>query len=284
MKKLICIIVVLSIGCQPLMATRGLKITHIANEGFLLDGGDKKVIIDGIFGPKELGFCDTPPANMVEKLKKAQAPFDRVDLILITHAHVDHVDASLVNQFLEHNTTCHLVGTDQVIVQLRAASQQTSDKQLHAITPDPGQSKTCSFNGVDVEVFRLKHCDYFVTDKQTGKKINRHANMQNVGYVVHIGDQKILHIGDNAMDSEAEFANYDFAKMNLDVAMLGSLVWKPVDPKIDLVNRIIRPKHIILMHLNKGSKDKYVNFIETHKNELPPVTLFRELMEVKNFD
>lgn len=63
-----------------------VQITYIANEGVLISSGDKQVLIDGLhreYGPE---YAFLPPAER-EKIETAKAPFNEIDLILVSHRH-----------------------------------------------------------------------------------------------------------------------------------------------------------------------------------------------------
>jgi len=45
-----CSLLFINIGiAQTITKTNSITITYLANEGFLLTGGDKKILIDGVF-------------------------------------------------------------------------------------------------------------------------------------------------------------------------------------------------------------------------------------------
>ena len=66
---------------EPTAAT-GVEITYLANEGFLLAAGEKKVLIDALFP----GITNYPavPEPIRSRLERAETPFDGVDLVLAT--------------------------------------------------------------------------------------------------------------------------------------------------------------------------------------------------------
>lgn len=77
-------------GATPANAAT-IEITYIANEGVLISSGDKQVLLDGLhreYGPE---YAFLPPAQR-EKIETAQAPFDEIDLILLSHLHLDHFE------------------------------------------------------------------------------------------------------------------------------------------------------------------------------------------------
>lgn len=261
-----------------------LKVTYIANEGFLLESGGRKVLIDALFGKEDLDFCDVPPRALLKEMLAAEPPFDDVNLVIVSHDHVDHFDEAMVIEYMIKNPHCELIGTAQAVERLKKSENHESLKaRIHGVTPPAGTKKTMTVNKIEVSVLPLKHCTYYETDKTTGEKVDRHRNEQNIGVIIKLGDQKILHIGDSAMDDVEEYKAFDLIKEKIDVAMLGSIFWKPFAQRVELVNKAIQPKSIIPMHLEKGDKDKYSAYKEAIQESLPPITFFKKPKEKRTF-
>ncbi|MCZ6837508.1 MAG: hypothetical protein O7G85_17160, partial [Planctomycetota bacterium] len=62
---------------NPAGDSKGLTITHLANEGFLLSDGEHTVIIDCLFAPGIPPYRTLSPEFMTS-LKNATPPFDGV--------------------------------------------------------------------------------------------------------------------------------------------------------------------------------------------------------------
>jgi hypothetical protein len=101
----------------------GVNVTLTANEGVLLSAGDKKVLIDALF--QEYEGYPVAPARMQQALARGQAPFDGVNLILVTHRHGDHFHPGPVAAHLRANRGATLVTSQQVIDSLRAGANFT---------------------------------------------------------------------------------------------------------------------------------------------------------------
>ena len=85
-----------------LYAQTTVTITYLQNDGVLIADEDNKVLIDAIANPS--GWITLNGAE-TSKLNNAQAPYDDVDLVLITHNHGDHYSTSAVNTHLSNNST-----------------------------------------------------------------------------------------------------------------------------------------------------------------------------------
>lgn len=265
-------------------ANDALEVVYIANEGFMLESGGDKVLIDALFGKEDLGFCDVPPRALLKKLLAAAPPFDDVDLIVVSHDHLDHFDAEMAAEYLKNNAQCELIGTEQVEASLKKCKDYESLKgRIHGVTPAAESIQKMTVNEIEVSVLRLKHCTYCETDKETGEKIDRHRNMQNIGVIIQLGNNKIFHIGDSGMDNVEEYKAYNLIREEIDIALLGSIFWPPFSIRTDLVNKAIQPKQIVAMHLDRGNKDKYLAYRESIQEDVPPITIFKEPMEQKVF-
>lgn len=259
-----------------------LKVTYIANEGFLFESGGHKVVTDPLFGKEDLSFCDVPPPEVIEKLLAAKSPFDNVDVVFISHDHVDHFDEAMVLEYLENNTHCKVVTTEQAEERLKKHERYEKLKgRILAFYPPAGVELKLIVNGINMTIMRLKHCTYMEIDKETGKEVDRHRNKQNLGILFEVGGNKIFHNGDSAMENPEEYKAFNLIEREIDVALSGSLFWQPLSEKVELVNKTLQPKQLIAMHLSKGRKSKYKAYKDTIQESLPPIWYFESPMDWK---
>ena len=80
-----------------------IDVTYIANAGFLIESGGKKVLIDALFKNGWNTYL-VPSDTVVSKIIKQQIPFTNANLKLITHNHGDHFNDSLVVAYLNGNS------------------------------------------------------------------------------------------------------------------------------------------------------------------------------------
>ncbi|HEY5680421.1 MAG TPA: MBL fold metallo-hydrolase, partial [Pseudomonadales bacterium] len=71
------------------------KLTYLANEGVMITWRDEAVLIDALFRGGVAGYATLDPKTR-DDLESARAPFDRVQAILVTHFHADHLDPEAV--------------------------------------------------------------------------------------------------------------------------------------------------------------------------------------------
>ncbi len=220
----------------PAARAAGVRVRYVANEGFLLEGGGRKVLIDALLDGGIRGY-PTPSAAMQESLEHARAPFDGVDLVLVTHHHADHFGPRCATDHLRANPTARLVSTPQVVDELRrvAGDDAALAGRIEAVYPDEGERVTLTRGGVTVHVLNLHH----------GR--DREPPVQNLGFLIELGGVKVLHIGDTE-GRVADFGPYRLAAESIDVALLP--VWYLVHEHwIEVVRREIRPREIVAMHL-----------------------------------
>jgi len=77
------------------------------------------------------------PSADREKIETAKAPFDQINLILVSHRHLDHFHPESVAQHLQHNPKAFLVSSQQVVdeVEKNFKDFQTIKARVTAATP-----------------------------------------------------------------------------------------------------------------------------------------------------
>lgn len=76
-----------------------INITLIANTGILLQYGNIKILIDGIYGKEGHDFSNIG-VDIWEKIKKGQGIFSNIDYLLFTHEHPDHFSPEMTMEYL----------------------------------------------------------------------------------------------------------------------------------------------------------------------------------------
>ena len=251
----------------PSVSPTGLEITYIANEGVLISSGDKQVLIDGLHREYERDYAFLPPAQR-EKIETAKIPFDNIDLILVSHRHLDHFHPESVALHLQHNTNAQLVTSQQVVdeIEKNFSNYQAIKARVTATTPPPQQKVAMTVAGIDFEVLRLSH--------GTG----RHATIQNLGHVVKLGGKKLLHVGD-ADTAVENFEKFNLDEQDIDIAFL-PLWFLLYDAGQTIVREHIKPKQIIAVHISPADAAGVNAKLQKH---FPGAIAFTTLLEKKNF-
>lgn len=240
-----------------------VEITYIANEGALIASGGKQVLIDGLHREYQPAYAFLPNAER-EKIETAKPPFDRIDLILVSHVHLDHFHSESVGLHLQHNPKAQLVSSQQVVneVEKNFKGFATIKARVTGVTPPWKEKVTMKAAGVDFEILGLRH--------GTG----RHATIQNLGHVIKLGGKKILHIGD-ADTSLENFEKLNLDEEQIDIALLP--FWFLVGSEGQTVVREhIKPKQIIAVHISPAERDKVAAQIQ---QAFPSAIAFTTLLE-----
>jgi L-ascorbate metabolism protein UlaG (beta-lactamase superfamily) len=217
---------------------RGVEITHLANEGFLLSAGGTKVLVDALFRDGLPEYARVAGAGR-EALETARGAFAGVDAVLITHVHRDHFHPLAVARHLESAGDAVALGPRQAADSLERHAPQwprIADRFV-AVTPGPGERVERRVDGVEVLGLGLHHPP------------SRNQPVQHSGWLVRIGGRTILHLGDAGLD-EAEFAPLRLEDDRIDLALVP--FWLLDDEGRAFLDRHVRPGRVVAMHVPPG--------------------------------
>jgi L-ascorbate metabolism protein UlaG (beta-lactamase superfamily) len=247
---------------EELPQNSALEIRYIANEGVLLTSRDKRVLIDGLHRKYEDDYAYLPDAER-EKIEAAGAPFDKIDLILVSHRHGDHFHPESVGLHLRNNPKTLFASSRQVVDEM-AASFPGYASIKDRVTPIMYSLKSrqaMKLAGIDVEFLCVGHGS------------GRHAVIQNLGHVINIGGKKVLHVGD------AEITPEIFETKGIDIAILPYwFLTSKTGP--ELIDRHIKPKQLIAVHIGPVEGDQVR--LDVKKN-FPKADVFTTMLERRNF-
>lgn len=251
-----------------------LEVTYLANEGFMIAGGGKKVLIDALFGEGLSGYAVVSPAQR-DLLEQARAPFDGVDAVFATHFHDDHFNAHSVLAHLAHNPQAMFFSTNQAVNKLRATGKfDAHQSRVVAALPKEGERVRHEHRGVRVQLLNIHH--------------GRSRPVENLGFLIEIAGKRILHIGDSEAESTV-FQKYEMANDRIDVAFLPFWYFQSEDWK-RAVREQIQPRHIVVMHiesdtlLNRIRNTSWQSRWAQLKTEFPNASFFAKELEKKSFD
>jgi L-ascorbate metabolism protein UlaG (beta-lactamase superfamily) len=202
LRRLLALVVLAGFGSAQ---AQPLQVTYVGNAGFLVRMGKKKILIDGCF--KGFQGAYQLPQEIQERLAKAQAPFEDIDLILATHAHGDHFDAGLVRQHLGSNPRTIFASTRQA-----TASLQDLQGRILTFEALRGKVDRKEIAGIQVEALSLSH----------GATPPGRTEILNHGYLVSVGGQRFFHTGDidPSQVPFQEFRAYGLPERRLDLAFI----------------------------------------------------------------
>jgi len=259
----------------PGISQSAIDVTYVGNEGFLIVAGDKRILVDALYGEGLPGYVLIPD-EIREKMEKALPPFQDVDLILATHSHADHFNAQAVANHLENNTRALFISTDQAVAKLeKLSSWEKIRERVRKLNPPEGKKIQLEWDQIDLEVFFLHH--------------GREIPVQNLGFLIMLENKKLLHVGDTSANQK-DFEIYDLVQEQIDIAFIP--FWYLTDPDTKkFVPNAIHPKRIVVMHVPPpDAKDEYVDslggweqMLQNIKKDFPESYVFRKEMTTKNF-
>lgn len=247
------------------------KITYIANAGVLIEFGGTKILIDGIHS-KKAGCFSTVPESILNKIINGEGQFNKIDYLLFTHNHNDHLDLQLVTKYISVNNNATLIMPKHKENERKHENfEQIKMIENKLLLDSPiGEMKEIKLSNIKIKYFKTIH------EGDEYKYIN------NYSYIIYIGSKTFLHLGDAKPDYEF-FADIllnekiDYALLNFPYSILPS--------SRRIVKEIVCPKKLIVFHLpfesddELGYRKRTIKIIKRYIEALPDTTVFLESMQ-----
>ncbi len=231
-------------------------VTYIANEGFLIETKNHKILIDAIFGNIKGDWCDQPEDSVLTKMIKGTSPFNNVDLVFVTHYHSDHFNQKMVVDFLKNNSKAVLVCPEQANNALKKNSDYSIIAgRINSVKPGESFDSAMTFNNVKVRALRINHGPYFLKDSVSGEFVNIHKNIENLAYIIESDGFVFMHTGDGSPADKKHFEEYEIKKLNTDIAFLDRIFLNTAG--IDIIRDIIKTRYLVYMHIEEKNRGSY---------------------------
>jgi L-ascorbate metabolism protein UlaG (beta-lactamase superfamily) len=163
-----------------LAASDELGITFIGHSSFLLQISGRTVLIDPVFSKRLILLRrQRRPGVRVEDLPP-------IDLILLTHAHMDHLDLASLRQVMR--ATRRLTGRAPEVIVPRGVEDLVENlgfSQIHRLA----WWETVTIRGLTITMTPCKHW---------GARMFRDMHRGYGGYVIEAGRHSVYHSGDTA--------------------------------------------------------------------------------------
>ena len=234
--------------------------------GVLISAGGKKVLIDAIHREYKPTYL-FPPPDLLKALESAAPPYNAIDLILVTHNHLDHFHPESIALHLQNNPKATLVSPQQIVAEIaKTAAFESIKPRIKEVTPAWNQKAVMDIGGIKLTVLGLRHVNL------------RHREVQNLGYIVEIAGRKVLHVGDAELSDE-NFASFLLKDENIDVAVLPAW-FIDTSTGCGQVKKLIGAKHLIATHIPPDHANDYKKNVTTN---CPRSDAFTTLLEERTF-
>jgi len=186
---------------------------YLGNTGLMVTDGDTKILFDPLFR-NDYGQYQLVPAAMESRLLAAEAPFDGVDAVFISHYHGDHFSAPEVLDYLRSNSGARLYAPRQAVDQMAYFLDDAEVDlagRLTALDIDYGEPVQVIESGaLLIEAFHIPHSGW----------PQRRPEVQNLAFRITLNDRvTVLHMGDADTRDEHFAADGDqWAARRIDMA------------------------------------------------------------------
>ncbi len=246
-----------------------LDITYIANEGFLIARGDKKVLIDATH-VNPWGYPMTGD-RVFSMMLESRPPFDGVDLSIASHAHADHTNAGMTMKLLQSVPGMEYISSPIACDSVRTVAGSGFDaiaKRVVSVDPEWKKVVKLRRNGVDVEFFCVNHAPAGQTPYKT------------LATILDLGGIRLVHMADEIVDMNVEnYEAVDLARDGIDIVFADAMFLGD-STGVRILRDFIKPEWIILMHAGPSElDDAAARFTPVHPNLL----IFRDQLERRRF-
>jgi ankyrin repeat protein/L-ascorbate metabolism protein UlaG (beta-lactamase superfamily) len=243
-------------------------IRYIGTDGFLIRAGGKGVLVDGLV-QNPWGYTNTPE-RALEMMKARRPPFERLDLLLFSHAHRDHFEPRMALDVLAAQEEAVLMGDTLVDRDLRETGPVEAKRlaaRIKVLDLRVGHKTALAVNGVPLTVLGVNHAD-------------REPAYLTLGYIMDLGPFRIYHQGDLYPPVNMAFlSEVPWEEMGIDIAFFDPFFLQD-DAARKMVLERIRPSAVILMHMRE---DEGARLFGELRPAVPQVLFFRGPMESKRF-
>ncbi len=222
---------------QPVMAGGKTQLLWLGQASFRITSpGGKTIVID----PWLTGGTKTP-----QPYKSNIAALGKVDLLLVTHAHVDHIgDAPALAKL--HNTKLYGPAdmmTPLVTLGVLPAELTHRFNKTGHVVPLPG---------IKVTAVAAEHSSLYVWNNPASGKNESHPAGEAVGYIIELENGfKIWHMGDTGLFGDMKFIAEYYKPDVVLIPIGGNFTMDPNDAAY-AIRTWINPKNVIPMHYNSN--------------------------------
>lgn len=214
-----------------------VKLTFLANEGAMLQAQGKTVVIDA-FVIEPYSIYNTLSQETWKAMIQKEPPFEKVDLALVSHRHLDHFQPKAAIVFLQAHPETQLLSSKDVTDLLAKEPGYAEVKdRIQTRLPKVGEVLTWQDGPLSVDFLRIPHGG------------QRWKDLHNLGHVIRFGDRSILHIGD-AVTTHSAYEIYASQIKDLDVALIPYWFYGS-KTGLKLIQDIFKAKSEVAVHISR---------------------------------
>lgn len=212
----------------------------IAGEGVTLKFNDTMILMDGLYRD---GFPEDklPSDALMSAIENADGEYAGVDLVTVSHKHIDHFGVSSIMKFMDSNMNANLLLTPEAAEEYFAGGGGGGHEgRVHTSYPERGTPEVLKINGLEVTVFNLDHG----------------TEVENIGILFELGGKSFFHMGDfQAADFEAN----GIKDLEVDYLLLPYWYLRRQENHQLIVDNM-KPKFLVPIHMPK--RDLPADFAE----------------------
>lgn len=246
-----------------------LEITYIANEGFMIAGGDTKILIDALHR-NPWAYLNTGE-RIYSMILEGNPPFDGIDADIASHAHADHMTAAMHAELLGRNESVVFLSSPTACDSIKAVAGDAyagyADRVI-SVDPEWSEFDIVDGNGIDFGFFGIDHAGSVEEPFKT------------LATFVTLGGVSCAHLADQvAGTSEKFYKAVDLKKRGVDIVFADRFFLADSIGQ-HILSEYIDPQYIILMHLRADEIDPAW---EELSPMFPNLIVFRDQLEKKIF-
>jgi L-ascorbate metabolism protein UlaG (beta-lactamase superfamily) len=249
-----------------------VQIYFLGGCGYFISGGGKNILVDALYKHPHPKFPDVrTPEDAYKKMLKGEPPFQRIDLILVSHYHPDHFTTDRGFPVLMEHPESRMIANQYTLSLAKEDDPENYERvknQIIQIDLEWGEIKDISLDGCPIKAYLVKHT--------TGDHLDREYIVTQ--FLLELEGLKILHMGDMYTPPNMEyFKKFGLEKEHIDLVFHAGGISDTV--KI-LMNEYIKPKFFVVMHNRLYEEGQYYrSFLDI----FPNAAIFLKPMERKIF-
>lgn len=201
----------------------------IAGEGVTLSFDDKMILMDGLYRE---GFPEDklPSEELMSAIENAEGVFAGVDLVTVSHKHIDHFGIPSIMLFMEKNQKAHLLLPPEAAGEFFAAGGGVGyENRILTAYPERGTPETIEINGIEITVYNLDH----------------RTEVENIGVLLELGGKTFFHMGDY---SSADFEENGIKDLEVDYLLLPYWYLRR-EENYQLIKENMNAKYLVPIHM-----------------------------------